>query len=456
MSVFGPFAFIGFCFSLAVFFVSLFIASATQFQRHVLTSCVAFFLCSLVFGIVMCAQKLNASEDRGFIASEVPAVAEWQGALLDALLASVGRIETDVTATRETVEQIADQQSELSAQARREQLRSAFVEADGEALSKLASGNVIPDGLTALFRDRELVAQFLAKSVQDETALAWLTAQLGSGLDPNLLVESDDGAREGLLYTAFSTGNALAMIALLEAGANPHAYQELQRRREQVPFFIGPILHVLDSEHFTYEEIHRIVELMIENGAIIPGSPTGRGFEQFKSVESFYDLFDEYGVGLTASRLEDELEIQVDPLVDICTSGDVGACSDGSPYTNTELCDFTAGMMQSAIADTHGYDGFDNFIVLGLLGVYDRQAHYLAFSLSYGATTAVIRQSVDRRKWTNFRYSRPIMFEMPWCDTENPDYTDMCWLGMPLDYRPVQQELSISNDKFVPRYCPAS
>ena len=65
---------------------------------------------------------------------------------------------------------------------------------------------------------------FFERSQGNPEAVRWLKDAIAAGVDPNLTVESEHYVREGLISSAFGSGNVAAILALLESGASPHPY----------------------------------------------------------------------------------------------------------------------------------------------------------------------------------------------------------------------------------------
>lgn len=136
--------------------------------------------------------------------------------------------------------------------------------------------------------------KFFKEGVADQKPTELLVKLLKRGLNPEMR-----SGKQTLLTAAISAGNAEAVIALLRAGASPHAYQDvLDEHTEKLPVFLFPAHGVAKSRFFTLEEKTTVISAMFEkNVAHYMPAPTERVFHDFPSdirsmFEEYYNQFD--------------------------------------------------------------------------------------------------------------------------------------------------------------------
>ena len=101
---------------------------------------------------------------------------------------------------------------------------------------------------------------------------------------------------------AFRSGNADAIIALLEAGASPHPYQGLWLTSNTAPIFMFPYLYLMANEALDAEEKQKVAKAMQRAGAAItryqPGVTSTDGTQREQVEKIFSRSKDVFGFQL--------------------------------------------------------------------------------------------------------------------------------------------------------------
>jgi Domain of unknown function (DUF4062) len=177
--------------------------------------------------------------------------------------------------TSARIEKKVDEIRSLPADIRADRLASALAAANSDELRLLRKAGVsireVQSALSAKVPNgQETVAQsFFQSSRGVPDAIAWLKDALKDGLDPNMTIPDRYYQHQAILIYALTTGNADAVIALLEAGASPHPYQNLWLTTYSTPRFLFPYSYLMKNEVFDAGEKSKVARAMQKAGAVI-------------------------------------------------------------------------------------------------------------------------------------------------------------------------------------------
>jgi hypothetical protein len=117
--------------------------------------------------------------------------------------------------------------------------------------------------------DHSVARSFFQNSRNSPEALQWLKDALRDGLDPNTLITGSYYGKHGMLMDALDSGNAPAALAMLEAGASPHQYQDLWLTVYSIPEFLFPYNDLATNSQLSKEEKQQIARAFQSSGAVI-------------------------------------------------------------------------------------------------------------------------------------------------------------------------------------------
>jgi hypothetical protein len=105
---------------------------------------------------------------------------------------------------------------------------------------------------------------------EQEAGEAWFSRALAGGLDPDLTLPGEYYAAEALVHLAVRVRNYRMLRILLEAGASPHGFQEIDLTPFPTARFLFPIDYVLNEELLDPGDRRMWVERLIKAGAVVP------------------------------------------------------------------------------------------------------------------------------------------------------------------------------------------
>jgi hypothetical protein len=244
---------------------------------------------------------------------------------------------------------------------------------------------------------------FFEQARGNREAIDWFRDALEFGLDPNLLTPHEYYGRAAVLSAAMRAGNAGAVIALVEAGASPHVYQDLWLLPAEAPAFLFPYAALPGHDGFTQEEKRRIAEAYREAGAVFmtlqsDRSP-GRTTYQTLSVE----------------RVQEEAEAQfgfaleeTPPACEGRTSTPISRAA--SLRDGMDWCAFMAELPVRILWDERSYDNnLFRIDLQHLLTVVDGRAYVLATqTIGTLQEYLLVEISADQSSWQIYKHTFPI------------------------------------------------
>lgn len=421
---------------LACSVVALVIFAARLLLRRTgrnITGTIISAVCSVTFGAMVVVQSYCG----GTITGSLPLGPELQEKL-EALVTGVDRLEKTTAAMGEDVRASRDHLANIdqtlgggrpSVLLRR--LTDALAMADGAELLSLQAAGYGGPIAARLLQDEAIAIQFLDRSRSDPQAIEWLGNALADGLDPDLLVRKKDRTSEGLLVTANRAGNGPAMVRLLEAGANPHGYQDMTLYPEFRSFLLAPFSAVIRNPSLPEQEKRAILRLMARNGAVLMAPVEGRDESQFPdAVVEDLKAFGVSGVKRPGS---------------ICSRPKAGPCLT-KKHRDSPFCDGSAipesfDLAESGIAQ--------RVHLVSLLGIFDNTAYYVAEAPDTFNRIRIVGVSGDRRRWivSSFEEINSL------CPKAEDGGRTSCWLQKEFAYDPRKKAMSRWGSAVATSFC---
>jgi len=246
-----------------------------------------------------------------------------------------------------------------------------------------------------------VAAAFFKRAMGNAAAIDWLRAALKRGLDPNITTPGGYYAREGLLIAAVRAGNAPAVIALVEGGASPHAYQDLWLTPYPVDRFILAFEAVLSADAFTRDEKKAILEHYLAAGGIIPSVDGMTRDGETYQTEAIKRVLAE-SQALAGVKLVPTATLAARPRTPVC---EFASKRDGFDW-----CAFTASLPRRIVRKptTSVYAGLLDIELLGLMNVVDGKAYLMGVQRGYfGPGYMIVEVSRDAQLWRIYRYMSP-------------------------------------------------
>ncbi|MCK0095639.1 trypsin-like peptidase domain-containing protein [Yoonia sp. F2084L] len=107
----------------------------------------------------------------------------------------------------------------------------------------------------------------------------WITKVLEAGLDPDLLITDRDGHARALLNMAIRDKSFIMTRALIQGGAAPNAYQDLNGRRGRRSIFTHPLEAV--ASQFADRDAEVLWSALVDAGAVLLENPADAGTLSF-------------------------------------------------------------------------------------------------------------------------------------------------------------------------------
>lgn len=301
---------------------------------------------------------------------------------------------------------------------------------DIEALELLTNAGITPEQLASGLRMRasspELfpATALLQSTARNERAVNWLKGVLAAGLDPNLVVPSKNYDETSLVAIALSMDSADGVIALLEAGANPHPYQLLDGGSDRGPRFVYPLLYAAGYGEYSDAQRRRVVTAMLNTGAVVP---------------AFISMKDGYR-GEVMNLAEQNLRLlavvmgqPVPPSVTLQQSTRSVACDRATRRDRFDWCAWVARVPKHIETLEKGWVGpLRSAELRYLLGIGNGVAHFLAFFDNDGAPDYALINVTKDGRWTLNYFYKDMTF-MPRCKLYENEQPKWCWRRMPLN-----------------------
>lgn len=116
----------------------------------------------------------------------------------------------------------------------------------------------------------------------------WVRQAVKAGLDPDLVLTTEPSAttngRWSLLAAALRHRNTDVALALLEAGAAPNPYEDLEGYGPQTPLFTHPLSYVLD--HYEGLDLDRTWDALVKAGVVVATPVANAGRRTYRVASS--------------------------------------------------------------------------------------------------------------------------------------------------------------------------
>ncbi len=314
---------------------------------------------------------------------------------------------------------------------------SALSGGDLETLESFVTAGMEPAMLLEAFGtpgpDKTSAAQtFFARTRGNPRAIRWLERVLAGGFDPNWTIPTATLKREGLLQSTVRAGNAPAILAMLQAGASPHAYQELFLTTADLARFILPAIYIVEHTILTRDEKRAVLEALVAAGMVVPTVPDAR-----RNTAQFPELSE------LSAKAEQLAGIPVRPSPSLGSRPRTPVCESATRRTKFDWCAFVAGLPARVQAIDRDYVGFWRLELVGLMNVLDDRAYFLGYEETGGLD--VVEVTRDTRQWRVLRFMEPAA-GMGLCTAESDGFRrDRCWRRVSMQYNPDAGEFLVEN-----------
>ena len=259
---------------------------------------------------------------------------------------------------------------------------------------------------------RPIAQGFFERARRNPKAVDWLRTVLASGLNPNATISGTTYKNEGLLNSAVRAGNAEAVLALLESGASPHAYQDLWQTQFENTRFVEPFGGISTMKALTLDETKLIVNAYVSAGALIPDAlvperqtyqtqtlgkvRAGMPIGAWHPVAAGRGTADA-GIKPGVARFHASMPLQIWRAFSQRMPAAVAAPNFHPNWTWPGT---------TAIGKAPGpYSDFHDLEILGMIDVVGDKAYFLAVERSsYGSPFGIVEVSRDGRIWSLMRY----------------------------------------------------
>lgn len=281
---------------------------------------------------------------------------------------------------------------------------------------------------------------FFDNSRDNPAAIEWFKAALKAGVDPNLLLPDKYWEFRSLLNNALLAGNASAALALLDAGATPHQYQNVHMKIIESPTFIFPYEALLDNDRLSVADKHKIADAFRRCGAVFYSDPPPA--DQRASLEFEYHEITEKAEQQLGFKLENSPTISEQPnswLIQVAKA-----------RGQTDWVNFIQSMPKDVTFDGRPDSGVRPFKIRYFLGIYKDNAYFLA--TSYNNAHYLIKVSRDQTSWTLYSYQgeqagKGFILDRNGNELKYGNGGDYAkgWLAWDLEYDSVKKEIVVDD-----------
>lgn len=280
---------------------------------------------------------------------------------------------------------------------------------------------------------------FFERSQGNQEAIHWLNDAIAAGVDPNLTVESEHYGREGLISSAFGSGNIAAILTLLEAGASPHTYQDLHLSPYAIPRILFPYTYALSNDHWSEDQQAEVVRGLADAGAaLVPPEEDAFSFE-YHHIEQYKHLVE----------ASERLNVSSAILPAGCAArSSTSICEKATAATNKDWCAL-AEKMPEYIVPGDSYDHrMTGFTIHQLLTVSQGKGYFLTTTpQGWDGGYALLEVAANEQDWSIYRYMSPgagLGHCKPFIDQE--DYRpDDCWRRFSMRWEPDRSVVRLSD-----------
>lgn len=280
---------------------------------------------------------------------------------------------------------------------------------------------------------------FFERSQGNPEAVRWLKDAIAAGVDPNLTVESEHYVREGLISSAFGSGNVTAILALLESGASPHPYQDLHLSPYAVPRILFPYTYAFRQDQWTDAQQAKVARGLAAAGAALV-SPEEDAFSfQHHHIDQYKQLVE------ASERLD--LASAVRPSGCAARLSEP-ICERATAEAGKDWCAVAKSMPEHIVAGNSYDHRMVGFTIHHLLTVVQGRGYFLATTpKGWHGGYALLEVAANERDWSLYQFMSPgagLGHCKPYID--QPDYRpDNCWRRFSMRWEPDRSVVRLSD-----------
>ena len=305
----------------------------------------------------------------------------------------------------ETVARIEERVKEirsLPTQEKKALLTTALAAANTEDLNLLSKAGLKPReveialGLTLPGSKKNVARQFFESSKREPEAIDWLVSVLAKGVNPNLCLPHYYYEQEAIIVSALAAGNAKAVIALINAGASAHPFQELWLTKYSIPRFLHPFNYLKSNSKFSAEEKKAIADAYLKAGVCkitlqVPKNGFGNYFGQTSAVAKSHESAEKLW-GIEFSSPDDSKPI----------TGEIVALN-AKKLTGHDWPSLFRKIPKHFVLDkdkTGRCTYFEEIKIQHLIGIYHEKAYFLAWVNNRFGRYALVEVSKSLDLWS--------------------------------------------------------
>lgn len=294
-------------------------------------------------------------------------------------------------------------------------LSLVLASADEERLNLFTRAGISPGDIKSAFGRDGIARQFFENSRTRPDAISWFRDVLASQFDPNMVTPHSYYGSEGILAKALSAGNLDASLALLDAGASPHVYQDLWFTWHSKPRSVYPYDYIDEYSGFDAGEKAELAVAFAEAGAVLSIPESGDTYAAQQAIE-------------LRDKIKARFDVDVPHQSSICEASDTRICLEASRRTGFDWCAFARALPKQLYSSKSDYYEFNNIELVNLVNVVDDQAYVLGNAFGgYRPGNVWIEISKDMSNWSVYKYTSPAA-GMGHCKKDDNDYVrDDCW-----------------------------
>jgi hypothetical protein len=285
------------------------------------------------------------------------------------------------------------------------------------------------------------------RGASQSDALLWLKNTLAAPirLDPQLRIPHTRGKEEALINSALRAGNAKAATLLMQAGADPNAYQDLRDWAVSDPRFLLPYVTLFRSQELSSLEKEQVVRQMVKSGVVVPAVPVQPDGGGYGALVGELQMFQDQLQQAVGWRLQTTPDLCRDPQAICRGSGDLGKrwCS------SLKKLPRSFGQFRSLPRDE---ELVPPFAVRYFLGADVKAAYFLVEELSYYSGYGLLEVDHELQQLRLLRFTKITPWNAGGC-VDDTHRIGMCWREIELRrdkdglaYRSDYGPLPISND----------
>lgn len=280
---------------------------------------------------------------------------------------------------------------------------------------------------------------FFERSIGNPKAVNWLKSAISTGVDPNLTIPSESFGQTGLIATAFASGNVDAILALLDAGASPHAYQGLHLSPYAIPRLLFPFSYALDNEQWTEEQQADVARALMTAGAgLVRPEEDAFSFSHWHIQE--YDRLASASerLGLSAAILPSGCAARINTRI----------CEAATASTGTNWCELAESIPEQVVVGQSYDHRMGGFTIHQLLTVAQGRGYFLATApQDYNGGYGLLEVSANGRSWNLYRFIPPEagLGHCKYYEDRDAIRPERCWRRFSMQWEPDRSVVRLSD-----------